>query len=479
MSGRKIRALTLAAALLGARYSLLAQCSGVNHVIWPTVNPVWDFCYVRPSQSSTANGSGIEITNVKFKGVLILARAHLPILNVKYAPNPSGCGGADLCYRDWLYSEGAFECAPTLSPGYCTGTTTPATTVCQHPGEDLGTFSGVAVEDRGTSLKLTSQCEAGWYRYIPVWEFFPDGRLEARFVASSIDSSCVAYTHHHQAYFRLDFDVAASAGNFLDQILTDGSAVRIETERNFIDTSPSRSKWRIGSPGSPYVVEVSRNPEDGGAGDPFEVPNDFPVADGWILAYDASELADSSGLSVCRAGLDAFLNSQSVDGADIVLWVRAAALHQGEGGPSATDCSVVGPTIRVLPVSPPAAPTNFNTVASCRIVDTRKATGPYGGPALQGNATRTFGLTGQCGIPATAKSLAVNVTVTQPSSGGHITAYPAGASVPLASTVNFSAGQTRANNTVLPLGAGGAISVTSVIPSGTVHLILDVTGWFE
>ncbi|HEY3169938.1 MAG TPA: hypothetical protein VGK08_02940, partial [Thermoanaerobaculia bacterium] len=175
----------------------------------------------------------------------------------------------------------------------------------------------------------------------------------------------------------------------------------------------------------------------------------------------------------------AFLNSQSVDGADIVLWVRAAALHQGEGGPNATDCSSVGPTIRVLPASPPAAPTNFNTVASCRIVDTRKATGPYGGPALQGNATRTFVLTGQCGVPATAKSLAVNVAVTQPSSGGHITAHPAGASVPLASTVNFSAGQTRANNAILPLGPGGAISVTSVLPSGTVHFILDVTGWFE
>jgi hypothetical protein len=265
----------------------------------------------------------------------------------------------------------------------------------------------------------------------------------------------------------------------VDEVLCDGSTARVTTERNFIDSSPARSKWRVTAASSPFAVEISRNLGDGGAGDPLPVPDDFPVADGWVLAYDQNEIVDYPDTSTaCAANVNSWDNNQSVDGADIVMWVRAAALHQGEPEGEAADCSMVGPTIRVVPF-PPSAAMKLNTVFPCRIVDTRNAPGPYGGPALQANATRTFLLAGQCGVPASARSVAVNLTITQPSSGGHLSAFPSCASVPLASTLNFSAGQTRANNAVLPLGTGGAISINSAFPSGTAHFILDVTGWFE
>ncbi len=470
-----------------------AQCTGVNHVTWPAVNPVWDFCWVAPPDSSAANGSGIELVDVKYNGTLILARAHIPILNVKYTNvgNPF-CGGPNFCYRDWLYTENAFQCLPVPSPGYCTGESTPASsnpsslcagghscTVCDHPGTDAGTFTGVAVEDFGTSLRLTSQCSAGWYRYIPVWEFFPDGTIQARFDATSVGPTCVSYTHSHHAYWRFDFDVNGSAGNYVDQVFGDGSTQRVTTERNFADTSPARGKWRIGNAGSPHYVEVNRNAGDGAAGDASVVPNDFPIADGWVLAYSSAEFSDTSRVSGCGAGLDAFDDNQNVDGADVVLWVRAGSVHEGESGSQTTHCIMFGPTIRVLPVAPPVSAANYNTVTPCRIVDTRNSPGAYGGPALQAAATRSFVISGQCGVPATAKSVSANLTVTEPSAGGHLTAFPAGFALPLASTLNFSAGQTRANNAILPLGTGGAISVQSVLSSGTVHFILDVTGWFE
>ena len=38
------------------------------------------------------------------------------------------------------------------------------------------------------------------------------------------------------------------------------------------------------------------------------------------------------------------------------------------------------------------------------------------------------------------------------------------------------AGQTRANNAIVPLGAGGTLAVVSAAPT---HLILDVNGYFE
>jgi hypothetical protein len=88
-------------------------------------------------------------------------------------------------------------------------------------------------------------------------------------------------------------------------------------------------------------------------------------------------------------------------------------------------------------------------------------------------------IAGQCGISSSARSVAVNLTVTQPGSGGFLTVYPAGSAVPLASTINYSAGQTRANNAVVSLGPSGDIAVACGQPSGTVQFILDVNGYFQ
>jgi hypothetical protein len=88
-------------------------------------------------------------------------------------------------------------------------------------------------------------------------------------------------------------------------------------------------------------------------------------------------------------------------------------------------------------------------------------------------------VSGVCAIPPTAKAVAVNLTVVLPATGGYLTVYPAGASLPLASSINFRAGIVRANNAVLPLGAGGQISVFCGMPSGSTDFLLDVTGWFE
>jgi hypothetical protein len=128
-------------------------------------------------------------------------------------------------------------------------------------------------------------------------------------------------------------------------------------------------------------------------------------------------------------------------------------------------------------IAPP--PTKFFTLPPCRPIDTRGAVGAYGGPALSANADRTFTLAGQCGIPPTARAVAVNVTVTQPDSRGYLLLYPAGTAPPTVSAINYSAGQTRANNAIVSLDAAGAINVRCGQAAGSVHFILDVTGYFE
>ena len=63
---------------------------------------------------------------------------------------------------------------------------------------------------------------------------------------------------------------------------------------------------------------------------------------------------------------------------------------------------------------------------------------------------------------------------------GNLRVYPAGALPPLASALNFTAGRTRANNAVLSLGTGGAITAQYDMAAGTfAHLLVDVTGYFQ
>jgi hypothetical protein len=124
-------------------------------------------------------------------------------------------------------------------------------------------------------------------------------------------------------------------------------------------------------------------------------------------------------------------------------------------------------------------PTSLFTVTPCRLVDTRDPAGPLGGPALTAGQDRVFKLAGQCGLPSGARAISVNVTITQPSAGGFLTLSPGGVPRPLASSVNFRAGQTRANNTVLALGPAGDIVVHCGQPGGTAHLVLDVNAYFQ
>jgi hypothetical protein len=122
---------------------------------------------------------------------------------------------------------------------------------------------------------------------------------------------------------------------------------------------------------------------------------------------------------------------------------------------------------------------NYFTVAPCRIIDTRNPASPLGGPALAAGSNRDFTITNTCGVPSTAIAMEVNVTITLPTAGGSLTLFTAGSPNPLTATIDYSAGQTRANNAVVVPNPPGAITVNCNQGSGTVHFILDVSGYFQ
>jgi hypothetical protein len=135
----------------------------------------------------------------------------------------------------------------------------------------------------------------------------------------------------------------------------------------------------------------------------------------------------------------------------------------------------------VAPGTPACAPVPvaFFTLTPCRAVDTRGAAGPLGGPAMPANTTRDFPVRGSCGVPTTAQAVALNVTVTSTAASGDLRLFPSGLTPPTTSTINWRAGQTRANNAVVFFGVGGSLGVRCDMPAGATHVIVDVVGYFE
>jgi Tol biopolymer transport system component len=128
---------------------------------------------------------------------------------------------------------------------------------------------------------------------------------------------------------------------------------------------------------------------------------------------------------------------------------------------------------------------DFFTIAPCRLIDTRQA---GQGPALASGVPALLTVHGACGIPGIpgkARAIAINVTVLQAQGDGRLTLHPGNLSTPNTSTINFTAGQTLANNAILALASNGegTLAITPVITGGsgggTVHVIVDVSGWFE
>jgi hypothetical protein len=122
---------------------------------------------------------------------------------------------------------------------------------------------------------------------------------------------------------------------------------------------------------------------------------------------------------------------------------------------------------------------DFFTVTPCLIFDSRQA---GQGPALASGLRRIVLTGGVCGIPATARAISVTLTVTQPSAAGYLTLHAGDTAPDGTSALTFTAKQTRTNNAIVPLAFNGTgtFAVTPLIGgNGTVHVTIDVSGYFE
>lgn len=113
-------------------------------------------------------------------------------------------------------------------------------------------------------------------------------------------------------------------------------------------------------------------------------------------------------------------------------------------------------------------------VAPVRALDTRFGPRPGGTGRVRANAPFALPLAAQW-IPGEAEAVLVNVTVASSLGPGFLVAYPCGDVPPLASNVNFLAGEDRAGSTMVGLGPDGALCLLSNVD---VHVVVDVDGYF-
>ncbi|MEM8619183.1 MAG: hypothetical protein AAGF73_05640, partial [Actinomycetota bacterium] len=120
-----------------------------------------------------------------------------------------------------------------------------------------------------------------------------------------------------------------------------------------------------------------------------------------------------------------------------------------------------------------------NTINPARYLETRPGRTTFDGqsqnigPRNAGQIT-TLQIAGRGQIPNNATSAILNIAAINPALQGFITIYPCNVTQPDASTLNYAADQTIANNAVIALSPTGTICIYT---HRQMDLIIDITGW--
>ncbi|MGC2661364.1 MAG: BACON domain-containing carbohydrate-binding protein [Bryobacteraceae bacterium] len=187
---------------------------------------------------------------------------------------------------------------------------------------------------------------------------------------------------------------------------------------------------------------------------------------GWTVNVDVPWVAITSANSGTGSGTVSISIAQNTTGSN-----RSGFL------------TIAGQSIGVLqnetatPVPGTVTPLDFEPTSPCRLLDTRNADGPFGGPLISGGTSRDFFPSQSvCGVPASALAYALNVTVVPSGPLGYLTVSPTGGTRPNVSTLNSWDGRIKANAAIVPAGSSGGINVFA---SNDTQVVIDIIGYFD
>ena len=196
-------------------------------------------------------------------------------------------------------------------------------------------------------------------------------------------------------------------------------------------------------------------------------------ATGVVVNVAVDQPCGSGFLTVHPAGTTTvpLASTSNFVGGEVVA--SMAVVRLGQGGAIALYTSAqTHLVVDVVGYLRAAAGSRLNSVDPFRLYDSRPA-------SIAGGSEVTLPVRGRGSVPGTpdVTGAVLNLTVTEPGSGGYLTMYPGPCDPsrrPLASSLNYSGGRTIANLVVAALGADGSVCVFA---STTAKVVVDVDGW--
>jgi hypothetical protein len=143
---------------------------------------------------------------------------------------------------------------------------------------------------------------------------------------------------------------------------------------------------------------------------------------------------------------------------------NAITIGLGTGGVCLASSSPVHVVVDLMGWHPAA---DFRGASPTRVLDTRTTHDP-----LRAGSESRLSIAAAAGFSSPAGAVALNVTVVSPSAAGFVTVYPCGPR-PLASTVNFRAGDIVPNFTLVPY-ANGEVCLYAMTDT---EVVVDSFGW--
>ena len=209
---------------------------------------------------------------------------------------------------------------------------------------------------QGYELSLFSVSTSGDYNYIVQYEFYDDGTIVPTVGASGqlqrygTDASYgwvtatnrIPISHYHNYWFRLDFDINGRANDLVQEIQINATDQNRRRVKQVTDVTLEAARqhdpdvqrtWRV-------VDKVTRN--DGGnlisyqieglsSGHDFTGPSFEPFSqnDLYVTTFKGCEKYPSHNpaLNGCAGDVSQFVNGESVDGADLVVWYGITFHH--------------------------------------------------------------------------------------------------------------------------------------------------------
>ena len=193
-----------------------------------------------------------------------------------------------------------------------------------------------------------------------------------------------------------------------------------------------------------------------------------PAAAGFLTAYPAGSVLPTASN----------LNFQVHQDVPNLVVVRLGAggkvsIYNGSNGPVDILADLHGSFLAGQNVGDPGT---LVPMTPTRFLDTRSGVGTAVNGRVMPHSVTKVRIAGVHGLPANVSAVALNITAVHSPGQGFITAYP-GAAMPSTSSLNYEAGQDRANLALVEVGTDGTVSLVNG-SSFPVDLVADVSGYF-